>query len=154
MRSAFVRAIWLFAFWVVLSGFNLVDLLVGVATAATATWTSLRLLPTQVRFRPLPLVRLVMNVMRQSIAAGIEVAWRILDPRLPLQPGFVSYQCKLRAGGPQNAFCTLTSLLPGTLPCGTDDSGALVIHCLDVSQPVVKQLSAEEELFRRAWEVT
>ena len=70
MRSAFVRAIWLFAFWVVLSGFNLVDLLVGVATAATATWTSLRLLPTQVRFRPLPLVRLVMNVI-----AAINCRW-------------------------------------------------------------------------------
>jgi len=52
MRSAFVRAMWLFAFWVVLSGFNLVDLLVGVATTAAATWTSLQLLPPgQVRPR-------------------------------------------------------------------------------------------------------
>jgi len=52
MRSAFVRAMWLFAFWVVLSGFNLVDLLVGVAATAAATWTSLQLLPPgQVRPR-------------------------------------------------------------------------------------------------------
>ena len=53
-------------------------------------------------------------------------------------------------GTAQSAFCTMTSLLPGTLPCGTDASGAVVIHCLDVTQPAVAQLAAEEASFVRA----
>jgi multicomponent Na+:H+ antiporter subunit E len=44
----------------------------------------------------------------------------------------------------------MSSLLPGTLPAGTDDSGAVVIHCLDVGQPVVAHMTAEQELFVRA----
>jgi multicomponent Na+:H+ antiporter subunit E len=44
----------------------------------------------------------------------------------------------------------MTSLLPGTLPCGPDDAGDLAIHCLDASQPVVEQLAVEETAFSRA----
>ena len=50
---------------------------------------------------------------------------------------------------PRNTFATITSLLPGSVPCG-DNDGALVYHCLDVSQPAVQQLKEEERLFARA----
>jgi multicomponent Na+:H+ antiporter subunit E len=42
------------------------------------------------------------------------------------------------------------SLLPGTVPTGSDKSGAILIHCLDVKQPVVAQLAADEALLVRA----
>ncbi len=86
----------------------------------------------------------------QSVAAGIDVARRALDPRMPLRPGFIVYHSRLPAGPAQSAFCTMMSLLPGTLPSGTDDDSGLVIHCLDIGQPVVEQLAAEEALFVRA----
>jgi multicomponent Na+:H+ antiporter subunit E len=50
----------------------------------------------------------------------------------------------------RNAFCTITSLLPGTLPSGSDESGAVVVHCLDITQPVAEQLAREEALLERA----
>ena len=49
----------------------------------------------------------------------------------------------------RNMFTALMSLLPGTVPTGSDASGALVIHCLDVEQPVIAQLAAEEAVFAR-----
>jgi multicomponent Na+:H+ antiporter subunit E len=36
--------------------------------------------------------------------------------------------------------------MPGTLPAGSDQSGALIYHCLDVDQPVAQQLKQEETL--------
>jgi multicomponent Na+:H+ antiporter subunit E len=45
-----------------------------------------------------------------------------------------------------SAFCAFTSLAPGTLPVGTDANGAIVVHCLDVGQPVAAQLAADERL--------
>jgi multicomponent Na+:H+ antiporter subunit E len=44
----------------------------------------------------------------------------------------------------------LMSLLPGTVPSGSDERGRVLIHCLDVEQPVAAQLAAEEALFVRA----
>jgi multicomponent Na+:H+ antiporter subunit E len=99
---------------------------------------------------PVASTAFALRVFRQSILAGVDVAWRALDPRLPLHTGFVAYPSRLPAGRGRSAFCTLASLLPGTLPVATDQTGALLIHCLDIDQPVVAQLTEDEGLFRRA----
>jgi multicomponent Na+:H+ antiporter subunit E len=149
--SLLARAAGLFGFWLILSEFSAVDLLVGALAALMAASVSLRLLsPGQWTFRPVVLAGLAVRFLRQSIWAGIDVAWRALDPRLPLRPGFVSYRPCLPPGPARNAFLTMTSLLPGTLPCGPDEEGSLAVHCLDVSQPVVEQLTVEEAKFSRA----
>jgi multicomponent Na+:H+ antiporter subunit E len=46
-------------------------------------------------------------------------------------------------------MCTLATLLPGTLPAGVDERGALIMHCLDTDQPVAAQF-AEDEAFLMA----
>jgi len=144
------RAAFFFAFWLILCGVKSTDMLIGIIAAIIATWASGRLLPPgSGTLRPIPLVRLVLRFLRQSIVAGIDVAWRALDPRMPLRPGFVVYQSHFPFGPMQNAFCTITGLLPGTLPSGSDANGDLVIHCLDVSQPVLEQLAAEEAVLRQ-----
>jgi multicomponent Na+:H+ antiporter subunit E len=91
-----------------------------------------------------------LHFLRQSVVAGADVAWRALDPQLPLRPGFVLYPVALSPGPERNMFTTLMSLLPGTVPTGSDEKGGLLIHCLDVEQPVVAQLAVEEALFVRA----
>jgi len=148
LRGSLPRFVGFFGFWLVLSGVKPVDLLVGALAAMAATWVSLRALPQgQWSFRPGAFVRFVARFLRQSIGAGIDVAWRALDPRLPLRPGFVVYRSQLPVGAARNAFCTVTSLLPGTLPCGSDQGDGLLIHCLDTDQPVCAQLAVEETLF-------
>jgi multicomponent Na+:H+ antiporter subunit E len=138
-------------FWLVLSGFSPVGFLIGILAAATAARMSVRLLPPGPwRVRPIVVSRLLLRFLRQSIVAGVDVAWRALDPRLPLRTGFVVYRTHLAPGALCEAFCVMTSLLPGSLPCGRDGAGNLVIHCLDVTQPVAEQLAAEEALLVRA----
>lgn len=150
LGGSFVRVMFFFIFWLILYGVKSTDLLVGVATAIVATWASRRLLPPgRGILHPIALVRLVLRFPLQSIIAGFDVAWRALDPRLPLQPGFVVYQPRLPSGPMRNAFCTITGLLPGTLPSGSDQDGNLVVHCLDVSQPVIEQLAAEEAVLQQ-----
>ena len=98
----------------------------------------------------MPLAGFFLRFLRQSIVAGMDVAWRALHPGLPLRPGYVIYQSHLPPGLMQSAFCTETSLVPGTLPSGLDENGAVIVHCLDLDQPVVAQLAAEETLLARA----
>ena len=134
-----------------IAGYDPVDLPIGLLAAAAATWTSLRLLPeVKVRLRLLSLATFTLHFLRQSASSGVEVAWRAFDPQLPINPGFVVYPCRLRSAGSRSAFCALSSLLPGTLPTGSNEEGALVVHCLDVGQPVTANLAAEEALFSRA----
>ena len=145
--SAISRAAGFFGFWLVLTDAVSADLAAGSVAAVAATWVSLRLMPAQQwKLRPIKLAGLVLHFLRQSIGAGTDVALRALDPRLPLRPGFVIYQAHLPPGTRRHAFCAIMSLLPGTLPCGSAEGNGLTIHCLDVTQPVVEQLAAEETL--------
>jgi multicomponent Na+:H+ antiporter subunit E len=151
MRVAAARAALFLGFWLMISGWARADLPVGLAAVAAAAWTSLRLLPAGgSRLRLASLAALALSFMRQFVVSGMDVARRALHPRLQLRPGFVVYLLHLPPGGTQSAFCALSSLLPGTLPTGTDENGALLIHCLDVDQPVGADLAAEESLFIRA----
>ena len=145
--TAISRAAGFFGFWLALTGADTADLAAGSIAAVAATWASLRLMPAQQwSLHPIKFAGLVLHFLRQSFAAGTDVALRALDPRLPLQPGFVVYQARLPPGTTRDAFCAIMSLLPGTLPCGPAEGNGLTIHCLDVTQPVVEQLAAEEAL--------
>jgi multicomponent Na+:H+ antiporter subunit E len=150
-RAAAGRGGIFLGFWLMIAGWKPGDFPVGLAAAAAATWTSLRFLPaTGARLRPLALAALGLRFLLQSVVSGADVAWRALDPRLPLRPGLVVCLLRLPPGGERGAFCALSSLLPGTLPVGPDRNGALLVHCLDVGQPVAANLAAEEEIFMKA----
>ena len=150
-RPIVLRAVGFFVLWIMLSGGNPADLVAGAAAVLAATWASLRLLPPGTsRVRPVALAELSFRFLRQSVVAGADIARRALDPRLPIHPGLVVYPVGLSLGPARNICTTLMSLLPGTVPTGSDKSGSLLIHCLDVKQPVVAQLAADEALLVRA----
>jgi len=151
-RTAGVRWVLFLVFWVALIGFSLSALAVGIVAAAGATWASLYLLPPgPQRVRLLPLAALLPRFLWQSLLAGWDVARRAFDPRLPLRPGFVAYRSGHAPGHLRNTFATISSLMPGTLPCG-ENEGEIIFHCLDVGQPVLEQLAAQEKALARVLE--
>jgi multicomponent Na+:H+ antiporter subunit E len=150
--GAAARAAFFLTFWLMISGWAPADLPVGIAAVVGATWVSLRFLPPLAsRYGPAAVASVVASFFRQSLVSGVDVAWRALSPKLRLEPGLVACPLRLPAGGKRSAFCALSSLMPGTLPTGTDEQGALLVHCLDMNQPVAANLAAEELLFMRAF---
>jgi len=149
-RAAVLRAVGFFLLWIMLSGGDPADLAVGAMAALAATWASPSLLaPDASRVRPAALGRFALRFLQDSLVAGADVSRRALDPKLPLRPGFVLHTVGLPPGAARNMFTTLMSLLPGTVPTGSDERGRILIHCLDVEQPVAAQLAAAEALFVR-----
>jgi multicomponent Na+:H+ antiporter subunit E len=148
-RSDFQNDIFL-RVWLILYGMKSPDFVIGISAAIAATWASLLLLsPGQRYLDPVALSKLFLRFSIQSIVAGIDVARRALDPRMPLRPGFVNYPVRFPPCPTRNTFATLTSLLPGTVPAGYQN-GQIVYHCLDINQPVVSQLAAEEAALAQA----
>jgi multicomponent Na+:H+ antiporter subunit E len=132
------------------AGWRPKDLLIGFIAACGAVWLSLLLAPSRgVRLRPAPLGELLARFLRGSIVAGFDIAIRALTPRLRLAPGFVAYPLNVPAGDARNAFCFYESLQPGVLPTGAED-GALMMHCLDITQPIAASIAQDEVLFMKA----
>jgi multicomponent Na+:H+ antiporter subunit E len=140
-----------FLLWLVLmqSG-KPADLAIGLLTSVAATWASLRLMaPAAGCLHFGRLLALLPHFLSESVLAGIDVARRALDPRLPLRPGFVTCTLGFPPGFARNTFATITSLLPGSVPVD-EAEGVLIYHCLDTAAPVVEQLWKEERLLAKA----
>jgi len=135
------------AIWLVMVGTGLGDVVAGIAAAGLATWCSLALMPPlrgPGGVRPVLLARLFLWFVWGSVLAGLDIARRVFSPALPLAPGWLVYSSRLPRDVPRNLFTSISSLMPGSLCTGTDDSGALIVHCLDVGQPVARQLADQE----------
>jgi multicomponent Na+:H+ antiporter subunit E len=147
-RAAVERAAIYLALWfVLLPSTKPGDVVLGLAAAAAATWISLRLLPPAGgRVRLGAFLAQGPHFLWESVRAGVDVARRALAPRMPLEPGFVASPTRLPHGLARNTFSTVAGLMPGTLPAG-DEGESLIVHALDISQPVAEQLGAEERRF-------
>jgi multicomponent Na+:H+ antiporter subunit E len=145
------RFVFYFGFWIILIGVSPVNLIVGLPAAAAAVWVSLQLLPPGGGGPSYgALSGILLRLPWQSLVAGIDVARRAFDPRMPLRTGFVAFPSQLPPGPARDAFRVLMSLQPGTLPVSAKEEGDILFHCLDTSQPVAEQLAAEEARYLRA----
>ena len=96
-----------------------VDLAVGLVATIAATWASLRLLPPAAgKFRVGALLVYLPHFLWQSMLAGLDIARRALDPRLPLRPGFVSSPTRLPPGRARNESQVVHEPAAGSVPCG------------------------------------
>lgn len=150
IKGATARGALFFALWLAIAGWKPADLPVGLAAAAGAVWVSLQLFPAPaVRPRYGALATLILRILRGSVTAGFDIARRALNPSLALQPGLVSCPISLPEGTARSVFFAIESLQPGTLPTGAQGD-ALILHALDVSQPVAEGLARDEAQFARA----
>ncbi|MFG1392241.1 Na+/H+ antiporter subunit E [Xanthobacter agilis] len=142
-----VRSLWFFLAWVALGRVGLVDLVAGLVTSVVVAPISLRLLPPAAgRRRVTALGVFVLHFVRRSFASGIDVAWRVMDPALPLAPGMLAVECGLPPGLARQAFAATISLQPGSLPVG-EEADALLLHALDLDGPVLEALDADLVVF-------
>jgi multicomponent Na+:H+ antiporter subunit E len=123
-------------------------LLLGAAAVPATCWLSLRLLPPLRPVRLWPLLAMAPVFVWRSLLGGLDVARRALDPRLPLNPGWVEIPVDLPDGG-KVALGGELSLMPGTLAAGSE-GGRLLVHVLDRDQDVSAAVRAEAARLARA----
>jgi len=114
----------LLIFWVVLTGkFTLEYLLVGFILSFLITffWAGFLLPPTpgkNIMIHPsllYILIKYLADFLIDLIRANIQVALIVLNPRLPINPGFIEYDLKLEENIPRVLLANSITLTPGTL---------------------------------------
>ncbi|WP_296896267.1 Na+/H+ antiporter subunit E [Thiohalocapsa sp.] len=130
--------------WLVLVGTDPVSWIVGVPAVLLASYAAARL-STLVGAdpRPLRLIAFVPFFVWESVLGGVDVARRVLAPRLRIDPALVSYRPRLKDPAAQVVFLDTISLLPGTLSADIR-KGLVQIHALDSDQAMVAGLERLE----------
>ena len=139
--SVFITALVL---WLLLTNFSYSELIVGilVSIAVAGVFKEYH----GIKFDGKLPIRLVLYIfvylpvfIVEMIKANIDVAARVLNPKLPLNPGFVKVKTALKSPMARLFLANSITLTPGTLTLeGKED--ALYIHWIDV-----KTLEKKEE---------
>ena len=76
------------------------------------------------------------------IKANIDVALRVINPKLPINPGIVKVKTNLKTNAGKLALANSITLTPGTLSVDIVDQ-YLYIHWIDVKHPDIEGASRE-----------
>ena len=129
-----VRVVFFTGIWLVLTGDDFIaSLPFGIPCLAMACWLSMKLRGPQGRDIQIgPLFFYFPYFLYKSVVSGIDVMGRVIDPRLPIDPGFVEFRLSLPKGNPRVFLADIITLLPGTISADLDGE-KIIIHALDKS---------------------
>ncbi|MBA5941926.1 MAG: Na+/H+ antiporter subunit E [Methanophagales archaeon] len=130
----------LFGFWVVLSGhLDVIKLSMGIICSILVALYSHDLLfkdtgskgrigRTRIFLR---FIAYIFWLLIQIFIANIDVARRVLDPRMPISPEIIKFKSELKSDLALTTLATSITLTPGTLTIDIID-GYFYIHCLSI----------------------
>jgi multicomponent Na+:H+ antiporter subunit E len=129
--------------WWVLTNGDASSWWIGVPAVVLAVMASIALIP------PVSLVwsacfRFVPFFLARSLMGGIDVAWRVFHPRLPIAPDLIEYTLRLPPGMAQVIMVNTLSVLPGTLSVELGQS-VVKMHVLDVGSDFKSEIVAIEQ---------
>lgn len=68
----------------------------------------------------------------EVIRANVDVAYRVLHPALPINPGIVKVRTRLVSPAARTALANSITLTPGTMTVDITDDGYMYIHWINV----------------------
>lgn len=137
-------------FWWIISEADPASWVIGLPSVLICSVISLRFYPpSPYRVSPVGLVRFLGYFVWASLIAGVDIAKRTLDRRLPLCSRMTTFSTEL-TGLPLWLFMITMSLLPGTLTIKITQHG-LKIHCLDAPEKIHPELIRLESHIARVF---
>ena len=141
----------LFAFWLILSGhFQIKYILIGVFSAGLVTFLTNDLFYAALRYgervepgiysvfiQILRFVAYLPWLLSRIIMANVQVAYLVLHPKMPIEPGFLIFQTRMRKGMAQVTLANSITLTPGTITVSLE-KGEYIIHTL--KPPLAQEL--------------
>ena len=83
------------------------------------------------------------------VKANIDVAYRVIHPKMPINPGIVKVKTNLKSDAAITALANSITLTPGTLSVDVTDDGYMYIHWIDVKE---KEIEKATELIVKKFE--
>lgn len=127
----------LLVFWVVLTlSFSVINLVLGLICALAVAWFIYYLLGDELNILEMSggqarrLALYIPYLLKEVIKANLDVAERVLDPHLPINPVIVGFKFPLKDPLPQISLANSITLTPGTLTVDVEEDGTFQVHCL------------------------
>lgn len=125
-----------YAVWILLAGISLQELILGAVVSAVLAGLLWRLLDLELTWKtPLALIIFISIFVPvfifELVKANIDVLLRVINPKLPVNPGFVRVRTDLGTKFGKLILANSITLTPGTISVDADDE-SVYVHWIDV----------------------
>lgn len=136
LKPGIILFLILFIIWILLAGTDWNELLAGGAAALllsliffpkVSALGSLRLSPKSLLYA----ILYVLVFLRELLKSTLDVAGRVISPKLPINPGIVKVHTKLKNPLSRLILANSITLTPGTMTVETDGEN-FYIHWIDI----------------------
>lgn len=132
----------LFLLWLLLAGSQQQELIAGAIAAFLLTLIFFRnaSIFAEIRLTPKAIIYFLIYIfvfLGELIKSNIDVAFRVLNPKLPINPGIVRVKTRLQSRSGRIFLANSITLTPGTLTVETKGDD-YYIHWIDVSSPDIE----------------
>lgn len=136
MKKVISTFLILWVVWILIAGFDLMEIILGGVVSLILSVIISRFVNYSFGFSIilwlLKFVILYIPVfIFKLVIANIDVAYRVLSPKLPINPGIVKVPTKLKGDFSKFVLANSITLTPGTLSLDVEDDKILV-HCINV----------------------
>ena len=68
------------------------------------------------------------------LIANLDVVYRVVHPKMPINPGIVKVKTTLKSESAKTALANSITLTPGTLTVDITDDNYLYVHCINIRE--------------------
>lgn len=127
----------LWAVWIMLAGFETIELLIGAIVSALIALMIFRVVDFTLNAKtPLQVIKFIVIYIPlfiyKLVIANLQVAKIVLSPSLPIHPAFVKVKTDLKGDLGRLTLANSITLTPGTLSLDVKDD-FVYIHWIDVA---------------------
>ncbi len=139
-RKMWLLAFILFVFWLAMTAdLDFRNLLMGIGISLAVALLTTYLIFNHIKkismsgWQLVRFLKYVPFLFKEIIKANIDVAARVLSPKMPVSPVIINFKFPLKEPLPQIILANSITLTPGTLTVDVKD-GIFYIHCLSEEQ--------------------
>ncbi len=139
IRFNHIMFLFMLLFWVVVAGFTVPSLVLGVVLAAAISWYNRDLTDSLIQDKwyfsgkkVMMLLLYTASLLWQIVLANIDLARIVLNPRLPIQPGVVRFNPGLKTDLSKTLLANSITLTPGTLAIDIEED-EFTVHFLTLA---------------------
>ncbi|MCF6172836.1 MAG: Na+/H+ antiporter subunit E [Campylobacteraceae bacterium] len=137
--------LFLFIIWIALTmSFSNQELITGfvVSLILALIYTKSYRQTEDFRFRPIAYIIYLVVFLKNLVLSNWDVAKRVIDPKLPINPGIVAIKTELKEDYKKLMLANSITLTPGTITMDVKDD-TLYIHWIDVITADIEEASEE-----------
>ncbi len=138
VKHSFLLFVTLMLFWILLTSLDFQEIIAGVITSLLIVLLTFKMEPifADIKITPKSIVFSVIYIfvfIRELIISNIDVARKVIDPKLPIKPGIVKVRTKLKSKIGKTILANSITLTPGTMT--TEIKGEyLYIHWIEIKE--------------------